>query len=103
MNIPLKAYLVVSSILFGIGVYGVLSQKGAVMVLMSTEIILNAALLNVIAFWRWQTPQDIGGQIFAIIILTISAVEMSVGLAIMLLIFRNKGSQQVTDQTLLRG
>lgn len=103
MNIPLEAYLTVSSILFGIGVYGVLSQKGAVMVLMSTEIILNAALLNVIAFWRWNAPADIGGQIFAIIIMTIASVEMSVGLAIMLLIFRNKGSQQVTDQTLLRG
>lgn len=103
MSVPLAAYLGIAAILFGIGVFGVLSQRGAVMVLMSAEVILNAAMLNTIAFWRYRTPQDFAGQIFALIILTIAAVEMAVGLAVMVMIFRRRKMQMVDKITDLRG
>ncbi len=103
MNVPLVAYLAVGAILFGIGVFGVLSQRGAVMILMSTEVILNAAMLNTVAFWRYRSPSDFAGQVFALIILTISAVEMAVGLAVMLMVFRHRNMQMVDKLTELHG
>lgn len=103
MNLPLAAYLAVGAVLFGIGVFGVLSQRGAVMILMSTEVILNAAMLNTVAVWRYRAPSDFAGQVFALIILTISAVEMAVGLAVMLMVFRRRHMQLVDKFTDLRG
>lgn len=96
MNGPgLAAYLVVGALLFGIGVAGVLSQRNAIMVLMSVEIILNAALLNLVAFWRFITPHEFNAQVFAIIVVTIAAVEMGAGLGLMLLIFRKQGRPNI--------
>lgn len=103
MSVPLVAYLLVSAVLFGIGVFGVLSQRGAVMVLMSAEVILNAAMLNTVAFWRYRAPGDFAGQILALVILTIAAVEMAVGLAVMVMIFRHRKMQMVDKITDLRG
>jgi NAD(P)H-quinone oxidoreductase subunit 4L len=91
----LAPYLVVSALLFGIGVAGVLSQRNAIMVLMSVEIILNAAILNLVAFWRFVRPDNFDAQVFAIIAVTIGAVEMAAGLGLMLLIFRQRGSSNV--------
>ena len=91
----LVPYLVVSALLFGIGVAGVLSQRNAIMVLMSFEIILNAAILNLVAFWRFVRPDNFDAQVFAIIAVTIGAVEMAAGLGLMLLIFRQRGSSNV--------
>lgn len=103
MSVPLQAYLAVAAMLFGIGVYGVLSQRGAVMVLMSSEVILNAAMLNTIAFWRYRNPADFSGQIFALVILTIAAVEMAVGLAVIVLVYRRRSTQMVDKVAELRG
>lgn len=103
MSVPLTAYLAVAAVLFGIGVFGVLSQRGAVMVLMSAEVILNAAMLNTIAFWRYRAPNDFAGQIFALVILTIAAVEMAIGLAVMVMIYRRRKTQMVDKITELRG
>ena len=91
----LLPYLIVSALLFGIGVAGVLSQRGALMVLMSIEIILNAAILALIAFWRFVAPNNYDAQVFVIIIVTIAAVEMAAGLGLMLLVFRQRGSANV--------
>jgi NAD(P)H-quinone oxidoreductase subunit 4L len=91
----LAPYLVVSALLFGIGVAGVLSQRNAIMVLMSVEIILNAAILNLVAFWRFVRPDNFDAQVFAIMAVTIGAVEMAAGLGLMLLIFRQRGSSNV--------
>ncbi len=96
MNGPgLVPYLITSALLFGIGVVGVLSQRNAVMVLMSVEIILNAAILNLIAFWRFVRPDNFDAQVFAIVAVTIGAVEMAAGLGLMLLVFRQRGSTNV--------
>lgn len=103
MSVPLVAYLALGAVLFGIGVFGILSQRGAIMVLMSTEVILNAGMLNTIAFWRFRAPNDYAGQIFALVILTIAAVEMAVGMAIMVMIYRKRKLQLVDKLTELRG
>lgn len=96
MNGPgLLPYLIVGALLFGIGVAGVLSQRSALMVLMSIEIMLNASLLTLVAFWRFVKPVNFDAQVFAIIIFTIAAVEMAAGLGLFLLVFRKQGNANV--------
>lgn len=99
----LVAYLVVGALLFGVGVAGVLSQRNALMVLMSVEIILNAAILNMVAFWRFVKPDNYDAQVFVIIIVTIAAVEMASGLGLMLLVFRQRGSSNIDETSELKG
>jgi NADH-quinone oxidoreductase subunit K/NAD(P)H-quinone oxidoreductase subunit 4L len=101
--IPLTAFLIVAAILFAIGLYTILAQRTAVMVLMGIECILNAVGLNLIAFWRFTAPGDYSGQIFTIIIITVGAIEMALGLAIMMLLYRNRQTVQVDDYTELKG
>lgn len=103
MTIPLTAYLLVGAVLFAIGVYTVIAQRSAVMILMGIELLLNASGLNVIAFWRFVRPDDYSGQIFLIILVTVGAVEMAVGLAIMLLLYRQRKDIQVDGYTELKG
>ncbi len=103
MTLPINAYLIVSVVLFGIGVYAILAQRTAVMVLMGIELLLNAVGLNIVVFWRYIQPSDYSGQIFTIIIVTIGAVEMAVGLAIMMLLYRNRKTVQVDKYKELKG
>ena len=103
MIIPLSAFLIVAAILFGIDIYAVVAQRSAVMILMGIEVLLNAIGLNIVAFWRFVQPGDYSAQIFLIIIVTLGAVEMAVGLAIMMLLYRNQGMQQVDQFTELKG
>ncbi len=103
MTIPLSAYLLVGVALFAIGVYTVVAQRSAVMVLMGVEVLLNATGLNLIAFWRFVRPDDYSGQIFLIIVVTIGAVEMAVGLGIMMLLYRQRKSTQVDSYMELKG
>lgn len=98
----LVPYLVTGALLFGIGVAGVLSQRSAIMVLMSVEIILNAAVLNLVAFWRFVRPENYDAQVFALVVVTVGAVEMAAGLGLMVLIFRQRGSTNVDAATELR-
>ena len=104
MNGPgLVPYLIVGALLFGIGVAGVLSQRSTVMILMSVEIILNAAILNMVAFWRFVRPDNFDAQVFVIIMVTIGAVEMAAGLGLMLLVFRQRGNANVDSAMELKG
>lgn len=82
-------YLILSAILFGIGMYGLLTRRNAVGVLMSIELMFNSANINFVAFSKFITPKDFIGQIFSIFVITIAAAEAAVGLAIVLLIYRN--------------
>lgn len=86
--ISLTHYLVLSAILFAIGVVGVLIRRNAIMILLAVEIILNAANLSFVAFSRFNNSLD--GQIFVFFIMTIAAAEVAVGLAILLVLFRSK-------------
>jgi NADH-quinone oxidoreductase subunit K len=79
-----------SALLFSVGIYGVLARRNAVLILMSIEIMLNAVNINLIAFDAWLRDPVMGGQIFALFVITVAAAEVGVGLAIVLLIFRNR-------------
>lgn len=81
-----------SALLFSVGIYGVLARRNAVLILMSIEIMLNAVNINLIAFDAYLRDPLMGGQIFALFVITVAAAEVGVGLAIVLLIFRNRES-----------
>jgi NADH-quinone oxidoreductase subunit K/NAD(P)H-quinone oxidoreductase subunit 4L len=101
--VPLEGYLAVAAALFAIGVYTVLAQRGAVMVLMGLELILNAAGLNIVAFWRFVQPGDYSAQVFLIVVVTVATIEMALGLALMMLIHRNRRTVQVDRFEALKG
>jgi NAD(P)H-quinone oxidoreductase subunit 4L len=88
-------------VLFCLGVYGVLVRRNAVLVLMSIELILNAVNINLIAFGAWRG--DIAGSVFALFVVAIAAAEVGVGLAIVLLIYRNRRSVDLDDIAELKG
>ena len=101
--VPLPAFLIVAALLFAVGLYAILAQRTAVMVLMGIECLLNAAGLNLVAFWRFTAPADYSGQIFTIIIITVGAIEMALGLGIMMLLYRRQQTVQVDQYTELHG
>ncbi len=97
----LVQFLLLSSVLFCIGVYGVLSRRNGVMVLMSIELILNAVNINLVAFGAFNGT--VTGEVFALFVIAIAAAEVGVGLAIVLLIFRNKRSVDISEVDLMKG
>ncbi|QGG93821.1 NADH-quinone oxidoreductase subunit NuoK [Actinomarinicola tropica] len=97
----LTNFLMLSSILFCIGVYGVLARKNAVMVLMSIELILNAVNINLVAFGV--INGSISGHVFALFIVAVAAAEVGVGLALVLLIYRNRSSIDLDELDLMKG
>jgi NADH:ubiquinone oxidoreductase subunit K len=96
-QIPLEHFLVLSALLFAIGVYGVLTRRNAVLIIMSVELMLNAAAINFIAFAAYTAPERFIGMIFAIFIITIAAAEAGLALAIVLRVFRNQGTANVDE------
>lgn len=102
ISIPLSWWLIVSAALFSIGVYGALSHRNAIGILMSVELILNAVNINLIAFWRYITPNDVSGQVFAIVVITVAAAEAAVGLAIILAVYRLRHSAIVDELDILK-
>ena len=100
--IPLSWYLIFAAILFCIGMYGVLVRKNAIAILMGIELMLNAVNINLIAFWRYRTPNDIAGQAFAIIVFAVAAAEVAVGLALIISIYRRRNSVVADDMNLLK-
>lgn len=102
MTIPLWMFLVVAALLFCIGVYGVLARRNAVAILMSVELMLNAVNINLVAFWRYITPDNMSGQAFAAFVFVVAAAEAAVGLAIIIAVYRNRRSVIVEDVNLLK-
>lgn len=103
MTVPLGAYLAVAAALFAIGLYTIVAQRSAVMVLMGIELVLNAVGLNIVASWRFTRPDDYSGQIFLILVVTIGAIEMAIGLGIMMLLYRRRHTVEVDTYRELRG
>ena len=97
----LNQFLVLAAVLFCIGVYGVLARRNGVLVLMSVELMLNAVNINLIAFSAYL--QNAAGQVFALFVITIAAAEVGVGLAIVLLIYRNLRSPDLDRVEQLKG
>jgi NADH:ubiquinone oxidoreductase subunit K len=88
--IPLSWYLIFAAALFCIGLYGVLARRNAVAILMGIELMLNAVIVNLIAFWRYQGPDNVTGQVFAIMVYAVSAAEVAVGLALVISVYRRR-------------
>ncbi|KWX02774.1 NADH-quinone oxidoreductase subunit NuoK [Carbonactinospora thermoautotrophica] len=86
---------VLAALLFSVGVYGVLARRNAILVLASVELMLNAVNLNLVAFDVWLRDQLHVGQVFALFVIVIAAAEIGLGLAIVLLVFRNRGTAEV--------
>ncbi len=89
MSVPLSHFLLLSAILFCIGIYGIMTRRNAVGILMSVELLLNATNINLVAFSRFISPADGTGQIFAIFVIALAAASVAVGLAIVICIYRN--------------
>jgi NAD(P)H-quinone oxidoreductase subunit 4L len=98
---PITQFLVLSAFLFCTGIYGVLARRNGVLVLMSVELMLNAVNLNLIAFSA--RLGDVAGQVFALFVITIAAAEVGVGLAIVLLIYRNRVDVNLDEIDLMKG
>ncbi len=100
--IPLSWYLILSALLFCIGLFGVLARRNAIAILMGIELILNAVNINLVAFWRYLTPGLIAGQAFAIIVFAVAASEAAVGLALIISIYRRKMTVVADDVNLMK-
>lgn len=102
MTIGLTQYLTVAAILFTLGVFGIfLNRKNVIIILMSIELMLLAVNINFVAFSAFL--QDMVGQVFVMFVLTVAAAEAAIGLAILVVFFRNRGSIEVEDINALKG
>ena len=97
----LNQFLILSAFLFCTGIYGVLARKNAVLVLMSIELMLNAVNINLVAFSAFRA--NVAGEVFALFVITIAAAEVGVGLAIVLLIYRNEHTSDLDEVDQLKG
>jgi NAD(P)H-quinone oxidoreductase subunit 4L len=97
----LNQFLFLGAFLFCAGVYGALARRNAVLVLMSIELILNAVNINLVAFGAFK--HNVAGQVFALFVIAIAAAEVGVGLAIVLIIYRNKRSIDITQVDSMKG
>ena len=101
--ISLPVVLVVAALLFAIGLYGVLGQTNAVMVIMGVELMLGAAMLNVVGFLRFAHPDATGGSFFVLILFTLMALEAAIGFGLVTATFRNRRTAEADDLTDLKG
>ena len=98
----LNQFLVLGAALFAFGIYGLLVRRNIVLILLSVELMLNAVNINLVAFESvWASSQAVG-QVFAIFVITVAAAEVGIGLAIVLVIFRNRRSANVDELSLMR-
>ena len=99
---PLSFFLVLAALLFSIGVYGVLARSNAVLVLLSIELMLNAVNINLVAFSAYFSEAGVAGQVFALFVIAVAAAEVGVGLAIVILIYRNRQTSRVEEMSMMK-
>jgi NADH:ubiquinone oxidoreductase subunit K len=100
--IPINNFLILSTILFSLGMYGVLARRSAVLIIMSVELMLQAVSINFIAFAVYLFPEAFTGIIFAVFVITVAAAEVGLALAIVLRLFRNKGTANVDEADIMK-
>jgi NADH:ubiquinone oxidoreductase subunit K len=100
--VPLWSYLLVAAGLFSIGMFGVLARRNAIAILMSIELMLNAVNINLVAFWRYESPLNLSGQAFAVFVFVVAAAEAAVGLALIISIYRRRQSVIAEDVDLMK-
>jgi NADH:ubiquinone oxidoreductase subunit K len=98
----INQFLVLAALMFSIGIYGVLVRRNAVLVLLSVELMLTAVNINLVAFGSYIEDTLIAGQVFALFVITVAAAEVGIGLAIVVLIFRNRSSANVDELDLMK-
>ncbi len=103
MSIELLLALITGAALFGVGIYGALSQTNLVMIMMGVELILAGAMVNLLAFWRYLHPDNPAGQMFVLIVMTVMAIEMAVGFGVAIARFRAIGSVEMEEAAELKG
>ena len=101
MIVPLEHVIILSLIIFSIGIMGVLFRKNAIIIFMSIELMLNAVNLSLVGFSRYYNSVD--GQVFVFLVMTLAAAEVAVGLAIIVSLFRNKQTINIDEINILRG
>lgn len=99
---PVSYFLVLSALLFSVGVYGVLARQNAVLVLLSIELMLNAVNVNLVAFSALLGGAGVPGQVFALFVIAVAAAEVGIGLAVVILIFRNRQSVDLDEMSLMK-
>ncbi len=102
MMITLQHYMVLGAVLFAIGIYGALTRRNAIGILMSIELIFNAVTINMVAISKYVTPSLIYGELFTIFIITVAAAESVLGLAIILAIFRKRRVINADEMDLMK-
>jgi NADH:ubiquinone oxidoreductase subunit K len=100
--IPLSWFLILSAGLFSIGLFGVLSRRNAVAILLGVELMLNAVNVNLVAFWRYGDLAQMAGQVFAIIVFAVAAAEVAVGLALIISVYRRRNTVVADDIDLMK-
>ena len=100
--IPLSWYLYFSAALFGIGLFGALSRRNAVAILLGIELMLNSVNVNLVAFWRYGDVSMMARQVFAIIVFAVAAAEVSVGLALVISVYRRRNTVIAEDLDMLK-
>ena len=102
MSVGRSHYLIVSALLFCLGLYAVLTRRNAVAILMGIELMLNAANVNLLAFNKFTAPATLNGQIFALIVITLAACEAGVGLALVMAAYRNLETVHVDEINIMK-
>ena len=102
MSVGLEHYLILSTVLFSIGLYGALAKRNAIVILMCIELMLNAVNIAMVAFSRYVVPLMLTGQVFVIFIMVVAAAEVAVGLAIIIAIYRSRETIDATKIDLMK-
>jgi len=102
LSAGLDHYLILSAVLFCIGLFGVLTQRNVIKIIMCIEIMLNAVNISLIAFSRYVTPVILTGQLFAIFVMVVAAAEVAVGIAIIFAVYRNRESVDIENFNILK-
>ena len=101
--VPLSWYLIFAALLFSIGLFGVLSRRNAIAILLGIELMLNAVNINLAAFWRYgQDVTQMTGQVFAIIVFAVAAAEVAVGLALVISVYRRRNTVVADDISMMK-
>lgn len=100
--IPISWYLLLAAALFSIGLFGVLVRRNAVAILLGIELMLNAVNINLAAFWRYGNVTEMAGQVFAIIVFAVAAAEVSVGLALVISVYRRRNTVVADELDILK-
>lgn len=101
-SVPISAYLALALILFCIGMYGALTKRNTIIVLLSIELMLNSANINLVAFSKFGVMPSITGQVFALFAMTVAAAEVAVGVAILIALYRNRKTVNIDEMNTLK-